>query len=762
MRCRSWVAVTGLLCALLTGERSTVAETATAASGFNPVAPVRVLDTRLGSGGPLRGGGTLVLDLSARLPGAATAVVLNVTGTDVTANTFLTLFPHGAARPVSSTLNLAVGETRPNQATIALSADRVVDIYNNAGATHVVVDVAGYYAAGGGALFTSVPPTRVLDTRQSAPVGPGGTVTLDFTGRIAPAATAVTFTLTGAEATHTTFVTAWPTGAPRPTASNLNLESGGTRANLVTVALGADRKVTLYNNAGTAHLIADAAGFHAPGIGAGFVPLSPRRILDTRTGLGRGGVVGPLASGGQVDVPLASPVPPDAAGVLLNVTAVDAVAPSFVTVWSPDQREDRPNTSNLNVVPGKAVAAGVAVPVGAVRAFRAFAHQSLNLVADLSGVFVFTGTPCAEDCVVAWGANRGGATGTGRAASLLTDPEKVGLTGAKTLGGGGQYAVTTVGKVLAWGDNSYGQLGAGWTGGWSPVPVAVRGLDQVTAVVGGESGALALRVDGTVWSWGIAFAAPGPPAGSSATPTRVGGLAGARRIAMNEGTGYAVLTDGSVWAWGFNTEGALGVGPGTTHTATPVRVPGLTDVEDLVAANGSVFATRRDGTVWAWGSNQGGKLGTGQGCAATGCHIATPTPVPELTGVRVIRPGVDHAHALTAANTVLSWGRDWGGQLGTGQSCLAPDTCAAATPVPVPGLTDVTGVAASYGSGFAVKSDGTVWAWGVNGIGQLGTGPACAPEGDRCVVRSPAQVRNVTGARQLTADLRGTVVALVA
>lgn len=92
----------------------------------------------------------------------------------------------------------------------------------------------------------------------------------------------MTFTLTATAPTAATFVTAWPSGLSRPKLSNLNLTVGETRPNLVTVALGPDRKVSLFNNAGDTHLIVDAVGFYTPEFGTKFRPRVPERVLDTR------------------------------------------------------------------------------------------------------------------------------------------------------------------------------------------------------------------------------------------------------------------------------------------------------------------------------------------------------------------------------------------------------------------------------------------------------------------------------------------------
>jgi hypothetical protein len=117
--------------------------------------------------------------------------------------------------------------------------------------------------------YTSVSPVRVLDTRNDkGPVGAGGTITLDLSSRVPDSATAVVLNVTGVAPTAGTFVTVYPAGITRPNSSNLNLTPGDTRPIQVTVSLGSNRSVSLFNNAGSVHLLADLTGYYASGSGA--------------------------------------------------------------------------------------------------------------------------------------------------------------------------------------------------------------------------------------------------------------------------------------------------------------------------------------------------------------------------------------------------------------------------------------------------------------------------------------------------------------
>ena len=369
----------------VSGGEAMLDSLATKAGGYTATSPVRVLDTRDGNG-PLGPGGVVTVDLSGQLPAGATSAVLNVTGS-ATSSTVVTVWPTGRPRPLSSNLNLAAGDVRSNLVTVQVGADRKVSLYNNTGSTHLVADLAGYYATNATGLFNARSPERVLDTRSGSAVGPGGTITLTMPASVPSTATAVTLNLTGVGATTGTYVVAWPTGQTRPNASNLNLANGNPTPNLVTVKLGTNRSVDLYNNTGSVHLVADLAGYYAPDTGAKFVALPPTRLLDTRNG----GVSWlPVPGGGQaIALSMADTLPTNATGVVLNVTGVAPTTDTFVAVYPKTATTpSRPVASNLNLVAGQIVPNLVTVGVGSANDVWLFNNAgTINLVADLAGYF---------------------------------------------------------------------------------------------------------------------------------------------------------------------------------------------------------------------------------------------------------------------------------------------------------------------------------------------------------------------------------------
>jgi hypothetical protein len=356
-----------------------------AGSFFQPEPPLRMLDTR--SGPPVGQGQTITLDLSEILPDNVTAVVMNVTGTEPTAPTFVTVYPYGIKRPNVSTLNLNFAETRPNLVTVAVDAQKKVNIYNNAGNVHLLADVSGYYTPTSPAKYTSQSPVRVMDTRinfgdrPARPFGAASVEALDLSGVVPAHATAVTFNLTGTEASTATFVTAWPWGQPRPNASNLNLSFAQTAPNLVTVELSADKKVALFNNNGTTHLIADLAGYYSPETGSLFTPLTPQRVLDTRED-----GEGPVEGGSEIAIELGDSLPATTTGLLMNLTGTQPTSGTHVTAWPTGT--PRPNASNLNLTFAQTASNAAAVGTGSGNAFSLFnSAGSVHLIADIAGYF---------------------------------------------------------------------------------------------------------------------------------------------------------------------------------------------------------------------------------------------------------------------------------------------------------------------------------------------------------------------------------------
>jgi hypothetical protein len=242
-------------------------------SRLEPIAPTRILDTRIGTGGrstPLGGRETMKLQVADPLDGY-TAAVINLTGVEATASTFVTAFPADVTLPTASNLNLVAGQIRPNLVMVQLSADGAINLYNFAGNVNLVADLVGLYKAGGAretqtGRIKPFAPVRIVYTPggdklaggtakswdvgvQSAAAGLANMETGKNTGFIA--------NFTATEGTASTFMTAYPSDKSRPTASNLNVLANENVPNLAVVSLSAANTWDVYNHAGLTHYIFD-------------------------------------------------------------------------------------------------------------------------------------------------------------------------------------------------------------------------------------------------------------------------------------------------------------------------------------------------------------------------------------------------------------------------------------------------------------------------------------------------------------------------
>ncbi|MET9962549.1 N-acetylmuramoyl-L-alanine amidase [Streptomyces sp. NPDC006326] len=370
------------------------------AATFVPVTPKRLMDTRAGLGVPqakVGAGGVVTLPVAGTngIPATGvTAVVLNVTATNPTQPSFVSVYPSGTTRSSASNLNFTPGQTIPNLVVVPV-VDGKVSFFNNQGTVDLIADITGYFtSAGEGATHTNIGPKRLMDTRAGlgvpqAKVGAGGVVTLPVAGTNgipATGVTAVVLNVTATNPTEPSFVSVYPSGTTRSSASNLNFTPGQTIPNLVVVPV-VDGKVSFFNNQGTVDLIADITGyFTSAGDGATHTNIGPKRLMDTRAGLGV--PQAKVGAGGVVTLPVAGTNGIPATGVtavVLNVTATNPTQPSFVSVYP--SGTTRSSASNLNFTPGQTIPNLVVVPVvdGKVSFFNN--QGTVDLIADITGYF---------------------------------------------------------------------------------------------------------------------------------------------------------------------------------------------------------------------------------------------------------------------------------------------------------------------------------------------------------------------------------------
>lgn len=359
-----------------------------------------------------------------------------------------------------------------------------------------------------------------------------------------------------------------------------------------------------------------------------------------------------------------------------------------------------------------------------------------------------------------WGLNDSGQLGHASGNSPATPQTVSGLSNIGTIAAGFSFSVaaSNSGTVYAWGDNTFGQLGVEQVLLRS-TPSLIPNFGSVTQVAAsgggyGQGSTIALKGDGTVWTWG----------GTGAVPMQVNGLSGVVQVAP----GRALKSDGTLWVWGDNAQGQLGVNvSGAGSTSVPTQVA-LTEIRRIAAGPNHTVVARSDGTVWTWGSNEFGQLGTASPEFCSGPNVPcakTPVQVLGVSGVIDVAAGGRHTLALRADGSVWAWGDNSAGQLGDGT------LVSRSTPAPVTGLAGIVQIAAggngyiSGGSGavavdghsVARASDGTVWTWGSNFAGELGDGVAYGgrllPPGFGSLYRRlvPGRVAGFTGAISVSA-----------
>lgn len=397
-----------------------------AGSEFTAYGPTRFLDTRKGIGGvaaPLASGATRKLQVvgagsaGAPIPSGVTAVVLNLTVTNTAAGGYVTAYPNedpsGALmqRPTTSNVNFSRGQTVPNQAIVPVGADGAIDLYNGSGGNaDLIADVTGYFTQQRASQYLPLSPTRLVDTRKGigapkAPLSAGQQITVQINGMAGvtlPDVTAVALNVTAVDEKAGGYFTLYPDGVTRPTASSVNFSPGQVIANSVTLPVGADGKIKVYNGSGgTADVIVDVVGYYTSAsmgngpTGSAYVPIAPTRVLDTRGS-------GPLPGGYFAD--LYAPISVDVPNLFSFVfdSVVTNTKSGGYESFTPDPNPpgaysggpyvlpNPPTTSTLNWGAGQTVANLVQVSVGPYGVFDIWnmSGGNIDLVIDEFGYFI--------------------------------------------------------------------------------------------------------------------------------------------------------------------------------------------------------------------------------------------------------------------------------------------------------------------------------------------------------------------------------------
>lgn len=451
-----------------------------------------------------------------------------------------------------------------------------------------------------------------------------------------------------------------------------------------------------------------------------------------------------------------NPPPPHTAGQVPGLSGVIAVSgtngkfavKSDGTVWAwgfngrgglgDGTTTDRWSPVPLNI-PGRVAAKAGFVVLMADGTLSNLINQQLTPL--MTGVRSFSAGSVtlaerSDGTVWGQGRNANGELGNGTTAPTPGNaPEQIPVQSIAAFAAGQEgftVLVKTDGTVWMAGSNALGNLGIG-TNLFQPTPAVVPGLSSVTALAMANSFidcVLAIASDQTVWGWGNARCLKFSNVTSDlSSPAPLSGLTGVVAAAVNATNIYVLKSDGSVWAWGERTGGGVGdgiVSASSISTGPPsTPVAGITNAAAIAAGGGHVLVLKADGTVWAWGGNAVGEIGDGSagGGSVTSNPRSRPFQVPGLSGVTAIAAGLLSSAALKSDGTVWAWG------MATGTSVVSPTQVA--------GLSNIARISVGTSHLLALDGSGKVWSVGAGGSGQLGTGSGLGA--------APMQVAALTG-----------------
>lgn len=291
-------------------------------------------------------------------------------------------------------------------------------------------------------------------------------------------------------------------------------------------------------------------------------------------------------------------------------------------------------------------------------------------------------------------------------------------TSVATVSAGNYHTMVILedGSLWGWGENSCGQLGDGTTTNKS-TPVKI--MDNVIYVSTGSNHTVAIKDDGSLWTWGdncYGQLGDGTTINKSA-PIKI--MDNVIYVSAGDINTAVIKGDGSLWAWGQNGSGQLGDGT-TEDSCSPMRIM---DDSVSVSTGFHTMTIKRDGSLWAWGENSWGQLGDG-----TQKNKFTPTKI--IDNAVSVSTGFTHTFALKNDGSLWAWGAEFPSGAVAGESSgdssynspILGDTAISGSGTPVRIMDNVVSVSTNFNHTMAIKTDGSLWAWGYNSYGQLGDG----------------------------------------
>ncbi len=292
---------------------------------------------------------------------------------------------------------------------------------------------------------------------------------------------------------------------------------------------------------------------------------------------------------------------------------------------------------------------------------------------------------------------------------------------------------TSGGSLYTWGGNVDGQLGQNSSAEYVAGPTTLSGTTWKDLSCG-YTFAAAIKTDGSIWAWGNnsngQLGVDPSSTTTSAVPVQIVTNTQFKSVATGAHHVLALDTSNKLWAWGFNASGQLGIGSVATNKYTPTQV-GTSTWSAIASGDFFSLGVRSDGTLWVWGQNVSGIFGNGSAPTLGTMYSTTPVQVGTASDWRSVSAGSGHVLAIKTDGTLWAWGNNQNGALGLGSAITLQYS-----PARVGSRSDWAMVAAGSNHSVAITTSGQLFVWGSNTLGQLGLGG----ESNTSPIYTPTQV----------------------
>ena len=345
-------------------------------------------------------------------------------------------------------------------------------------------------------------------------------------------------------------------------------------------------------------------------------------------------------------------------------------------------------------------------------------YKVMDNVRDAGSYGSVTYAITADGSLYMWGNNGNGQIGNGSSgtSNYQAIPYKV-MDNVRDAGiySDISYAITTDGSLYMWGNNGNGQIGNGSSGYSSHQLIPYKVLGNVRDIGVGDTTCYAITTDGSLYVWGYYYFGQNDLTSENIavkySPYKV--LENVRDAGLSSSTIYAITTDGSLYVWGDNTWGQIGNGTSGFSYAQKIPYNVLDNVKEAgISSNNTVYAITTDGSLYMWGNNTQGQVGSG----SSGNSNYQVTPYEVMRDVKDAGINDNYtSYAITTDGSLYMWGNNIQGQVGSGSS---GNSNYQVTPCEV--MRDVKDARLGIGTSYAITTDGSLYVWGANSVGQVG------------------------------------------